>query len=359
MSDHAFSAGRVKPAEQPDNIDPVTGLVAGSFGIGTYQSGGSKPFPGLVLPGGAVFDLSHLYVDTHAIFEDWDRAVDLASALATKQDKPALSYADLHILPVLSHPNLLCAGANYRQHVAEMMTFNKFNQHLRKEGESDEAFFERNLAEIDRRAREGMPFFWTGLHSSLCGPKDDIPLPLIGEHPDWELEFGAILKNGGRYLRPDETNDLIAAYVMVNDLGTVDEFRRIDVRWGYDWVSKHQPNFKPFGPFAVPKEFVDRTKVQIKLTVNGEIRQDWPISDMIFQPEQILSFASERIKLLPGDLLITGSPPGNAAMHDGAWLKPGDIMESQITYLGRQRNRIIAEDAQGRTTNYGPFITEW
>jgi 2-keto-4-pentenoate hydratase/2-oxohepta-3-ene-1,7-dioic acid hydratase in catechol pathway len=80
---------------------------------------------------------------------------------------------------------------------------------------------------------------------------------------------------------------------------------------------------------------------------------------MIFSPEQILSYASERIRLMPGDLLITGSPPGNAGSHGGCWLQEGDVVESEITYLGRQRNRVVAEDAQGRTPTYGPFITQW
>ncbi|KAH1711936.1 hypothetical protein KXX25_000507, partial [Aspergillus fumigatus] len=151
------------------------------------------------------------------------------------QDRHAYDYQALTILPVLAHPNMLCAGSNYRRHVAEMMTFNKFNQDKRIAGETDEQFFERNLLEIDRRAREGMPYFWTGLHSSLCGANDDVPLPLVGEHPDWELEFGAIVGKTGRYIRPDEAGDLIAAYVMVNDLGTVDEFRRADVRFMFDW----------------------------------------------------------------------------------------------------------------------------
>lgn len=341
------------------NFNTATGLAEGSFGVGTYRAQRGNPFPGLVLPDGTVFDLTDRYADTHAIFEDWDRAVEWMNDLAAKRGRPELRFDELRPLQVVAHPNMLCTGSNYRQHVAEMMTHNKFNQDQRLPGESDESFFQRNLAEVDRRAREGMPFFWTGLHSSLCGANDAIPLPMVGEHPDWELEFACILKGGGRYLRPEETNELIAAYVMVNDLGTVDEFRRVDVRWGHDWVSKHQPNFKPCGPFAVPKEFVDRSQVRIRLKVSGETMQDWPISDMIFVPEQILSYASERIRLLPGDLLLTGSPPGNGAMHGGRWLRPGDVIEGEITYLGRQRNTVVAEEAGNRTPTYGPFLTEW
>ena len=348
---------KLPSAPQPDGINPATGLVDGSFGIGTYRANG-KVFPGLVQPDGGVYDLSELYSDTHKLFDDWDRALDSLADIAAKDAGTDLAFDAVECLPPLAHPNMLCAGSNYRQHVAEMMTYNKFNQDKRLPGESDEEFFVRNLEDVDRRGREGMPFFWTGLHSSLCGANDTIPLPLIGEHPDWELEFGVVVARTGRYVPPEKADTLIAGYVMVNDLGTVDEFRRADVRWGHDWVSKHQPNFKPTGPFIVPKQFVDRSKVQIKMKLSGNIMQDWPISDMIFTPEQLLSYASERIRLMPGDLMLTGSPPGNGAMHDGRWMRPGDVVESEISYLGKQTNKVVAEETDGKPT-FGPFVTEW
>lgn len=335
---------------------PATGLATGSFGFGTYRIAGGSAFPGLVQPDGLVHDLSDLYADTHAILDDWDRALDALATRAAKGGDTPLRFADVEALPPLAHPNLLCAGANYRQHVAEMMTHNRFNQHNRREGEDDAAFFGRNLMEVDRRAREGMPFFWTGLHSSLVGANADLVKPLIGKQLDWELEFGAIVARSDRYVRPEDANDLVAGYVMVNDIGTVDEFRRADVNWGYDWVSKHQPSFKPAGPFIVPKQFVKLDEVRIQLKVNGETRQDWPISDMIFSVEKLLAYASERVRLLPGDQLITGSPPGNGALF-GQFLEPGDVIDSEITFLGRQRNRVVAEDAHGRTPTYGPFVT--
>jgi len=340
-------------------FDPATGLARGSFGVGTYRSPGAAAFPGLVLADGAVIDVSGRYRDTHAILDDWERALDWLADLAATHSDSDLRFADLECLPVLAHPNLLGAGSNYRQHVAEMMTHNKFNQEHRQAGESDEAFFARNLAEVDRRARAGMPFLWTGLHSSLSGANGDIVLPLIGENPDWELELGVVVAGAGRYLSPDEAESLIAGYVIVNDLGTVDEFRRVDIKFGYDWISKHQPSFKPFGPFLVPKQFVDRDRIRIRLKVNGDTMQDWPVTDMIFSPEQMLSYASERVRLAPGDLLITGSPPGNAGSHGGRWLKPGDVVESELEFLGRQRNRVVAEETRGRSPRFGPFLTSW
>ncbi len=337
------------------DFNAATGLASGSFGIGTFAQGGGEAFPALVLPDGTVLDLSARWRDTHAIFNDWDRSFDALVDIAAKREGPQSEFAALAPLACLAHPNMLFAGSNYRQHVAEMMTHNKFNQHARLPGESDASFFERNLAEVDRRAREGMPFFWTGLHSALCGANDDIPLPLVGEHPDWELELGVIVGKTGRYVKPEDANDLIAGYVMVNDLGTVDEFRRTDVRFMFDWVSKHQPNFKPLGPFIVPKQFVDRDAIRITLKLNGDVMQDWPVSDMIFSPEQILSYASERIRLTPGDLLSTGSPPGNGAFHGNRWLRPGDVVESELTFLGRQRNTVIAEETDAQHWNWGPF----
>lgn len=337
------------------DFNPATGLAANSFGIGTYRLAEGKSFPGLVLPDGTVIDLSDRWYDTHAIFDDWDRTFDTLVDVAAKGEGTKHVFASLHALPCLSHPNMLFAGSNYRQHVAEMMTHNKFNQHARKAGESDEDFFQRNLAEVDRRSREGMPFIWTGLHSSLCGANDKIPLPLIGEHPDWEMELGVIVGKTGRYVKPEAANDLIAGYVAINDIGTVDEFRRTDVRFQFDWISKHQPNFKVLGPFIVPKQFVKFDELRIQLKLSGQTMQDWPVTDMIFTPEQMLSYLSERVRLMPGDLLSTGSPPGNGAFHGNRWMRPGDIMEAEINYLGRQRNDIVAEETDGRGWNWGPL----
>jgi|GEM_PF-39885 len=357
MSRHDFLK-TLPPAPKPDGIHPATGLVAGSFGIGTFRAEG-RTFPGVVQPDGVIHDVSALYGDTHSIFDDWDRALDRLADVAAKGGDTQHRLDALEILAPLHHPNILGAGSNYRQHVAEMMTFNNFNQHSRLEGETDEQLFQRMLGEVDRRKREGMPFFWTGLHSALGGPNDDIQLPLIGAHMDWELELGVVVARTGRYVPPEEADRLIAGYVMINDLGTVDEFRRADVRFQFYWISKNQPGCKPLGPFVVPKQFVDRSKIQITLRLNGEIRQDWPTTDMIFTPEDILSYASERIVLQPGDVLFTGSPPGNAGSHGEGWLKDGDVIESEITYLGRQRNRVRHEETGDRKPTYGPFITSW
>jgi 2,4-didehydro-3-deoxy-L-rhamnonate hydrolase len=336
------------------DVNAATGLKKGSFGIGTFASGTSASFPGLVQPDGTVIDLSAQYRDTHAIFDDWERAFDRLVQINAQPIGERHRFADLRPLTPLAHPNLLCAGANYKQHAAEMLTKNKFNQDNRLPGESDEDFFKRNYALMERRALEGMPFIWTGLHSSLTGAQDDVVLPVIGSQPDWELELGVVLGKSERYVTPEQAGRLVAGYLVVNDLGTVDQARRSDTPWKFDWISKHQPTFKPAGPFIVPAAFIElNDDVRIKLKVNGVIKQDWPVTDMIFSIERLLAYASERLRLLPGDLLLTGSPPGNGASH-GHFLKPGDVIDSEITYLGHQTNHCVAEVAPGPLT-YGPF----
>ncbi|GGM94811.1 hydrolase [Lentzea pudingi] len=328
-----------------------TGLRAGTFGIGTFEASG-RTFPGLVLPDGEVIDVGDRFTDTHEIFGDWPRNLELLERRTA--DKPLASFQDVRPLPPLAHPNLLCAGANYKQHVAEMLTKNKFNQHNKLLGETDEQFFARNYAMMDRRAAEGTPFLWAGVHSALIGAHDDLVLPPVGVQHDWELELGAVIGGTGRYTTVDEAELLIAGYVMLNDVGSVDTFRRTDIPWGYDWIGKHQPGFKPAGPFVVPAQFVDVAELTITLKVNGQTMQDWPADDMVFSLPQLITYASERVRLTPGDVVTAGSPPGNG-MHHGKFLSPGDLVESEITGLGRQRNQCVAEDIGDRKPVFGAW----
>ncbi|MDQ0963783.1 MULTISPECIES: fumarylacetoacetate hydrolase family protein [unclassified Streptomyces] len=338
-------------------VDPATGLRAGTFALGTF-AGETRAFPALVTADGRVTDLSDRFHDLHEVFADWTTNFRFLEEVWTDPSRPIRPLAELRALPPLSHPNLLGAGANYKTHSAQMLTKNAFNQHNRRPGETDEEFFQRNLAFMERRSREGIPFAWVGMHSSLVGATDDVVLPALGDEPDWELELGVVVCGTGRFLTPDEATGLIAGYTIVNDLGTVDQFRRTDIPWGFDWMGKHQPTFKPAGPFVVPAQFftLDDT-IRTTLKVNGQVMQDWPTDDMIFDPAQFVAYASEHVRLTPGDIVFMGSPPGNGK-HHGRFLHDGDVIDSEITYLGRQRNRCVAEDLQGRKPHFGRFPTD-
>lgn len=328
------------------------GLAEGTFGIARL-AGDSGAFAAIVRADGSVLDVSSHYRDTHDLFADWDTAFPLLARLAESSAKTG-EYPSYRPLPPLAHPNLMGAGQNFKTHTAQMLTKNAFNQHKRIAGESDEDFYARNLELMEERSRTGVPFFWTGLHSSLAGATDDLVLPVIGEQPDWELELCVVMGHTRRFIRPDEADDAIAGYMIMNDIGTVDIFRRTDIHFGFDWISKHQPTFKIAGPFVVPKQFVDVSQVQIQLDLNGRRMQDWPASDMIFGPEQFVAYASERVNLMPGDHIFLGSAPGNGAHHN-RFLRPGDVIDATLTGLGHQRNLCVAEEAAGRTPVYPSF----
>jgi 2,4-didehydro-3-deoxy-L-rhamnonate hydrolase len=335
-------------------FDPVTGLAKDTFGFGTYEAKG-RQFPGLVRFGGDIIDLSETFRDTHEIMDDWDRNFARLVEINARPNLSHLHFDQIRALPPLAHPNILGGGSNYRQHVIEVMTHGPYSKLRRQEGESDEDAWNRNAAFVDHRAKHGMPAFWCGSHSSLCGAQDDIVLPAIGKNHDWELELVLVLGKGMRFASLDEARSMIAGYMMINDLGTLDQLQRSDIPWQFDMTIKSQPTFKVCGPFIVPAAFVERDSIQIKLEVNGVVKHDWPVRDMIFSPEKMVAYASERFRLTPGDIILTGSPPGNASIS-GDFLKNGDVVTSSLTGLGRQRNRCAAEQIEdGRIPVFGTY----
>jgi 2,4-didehydro-3-deoxy-L-rhamnonate hydrolase len=345
MSNDKFDLGAVNPS---------TGLREGSFGIGMFAQETQKRFPGLVKPDGSIIDISKSFRDTHEIFDDWDQSFGGLVKISKESRKGEYLFSKVKILPPLEHPNLLGAGANYRVHVAEILTHGVHNQHNRKPGESDEDFYQRNLDFVDRRGREGIPFLFPSLHSALAGALDSIVLPPIGVQHDWELELGIVIARPGRFVTLEKAMSLAAGFVIVNDIGTIDQLHRTDMPWKIDFIPKSQPTFKVCGPFIVPAQFIDLKDLKITLSVNGETKQDWPVDDMVFSINKLLAYASERVRLMPGDILHTGSPPGNGSVH-GQFLKPGDQVESAITFLGRQLNSCVAEEIPETGMVFGPF----
>lgn len=332
-------------------IDTTTGLFEDTFGIGTFEYNNAK-VPALVRANGNSINLSDQYRDTHEIFDDWDHNFDSLVTIAATE-RVDFEYSNAHALKPLDHPNLLCAGSNYKQHVAEMLTKNKFNQHNRKPNETDEQFFARNYEAMEERARSGTPFMWAGLHSSLVGANDDIILPVLGDEPDWEMELGCVIGKSARHATVEEANKMIAGYVAVNDIGTVDIFRRTDIHFQFDWISKHQPTFKCAGPFIVPRQMYEiNDDIRITLKVNDKTMQDWPVTDMIFSLPQMVAYLSERVNLMPGDMILSGSPPGNGKHHN-QFLKDGDLMAGAITGLGIQTNKCRQEPTPNRPLAFG------
>jgi 2-keto-4-pentenoate hydratase/2-oxohepta-3-ene-1,7-dioic acid hydratase in catechol pathway len=200
-------------------------------------------------------------------------------------------------------------------------------------------------AVMDRRAAEDLPYVFIGLPGAITGPYDDVTLPAWAEKPDWELELAAVIAKPAHRVSVEEALEYVAGYTIANDLtdrATV--FRRDMKAIGTDWLrSKNAPGFTPLGPWLVPAESItDPGDLRVTLKLNGETMQDESTKDMLFGVARLVSYASQAAQLLPGDLVLTGSPAGNG-IHWGRLLRDGDVMEGSITGLGVQRTRCVAE----------------
>jgi 2-keto-4-pentenoate hydratase/2-oxohepta-3-ene-1,7-dioic acid hydratase in catechol pathway len=233
------------------------------------------------------------------------------------------------------------SGANYRQHVIDLHVAHRAPDDDRSEDER-----RAEAAEImDRRAAEDLPYVFIGLPSSITGPYDDVVLPAWAEKPDWELELAAVIGRPAHRVPVEEALSYVAGYTIANDLtdrATV--FRRDMPQIGTDWLrSKNAPGFTPLGPWIVPAGSIEHPEdLRLTLKLNGESMQDESTKDMIFDVARMVSYASQTARLLPGDLVLTGSPAGNG-MHWGRLLRDGDVMDGSITGLGAQRTRCVAE----------------
>ncbi|GAA3772600.1 fumarylacetoacetate hydrolase family protein [Streptomyces coacervatus] len=309
---------------------------AGPFALGTF-SADAGAFPGLVT-GARVRDLSDLAPSVRAIVEDWDAFFPRLVELAQDADGGWHDLAGLRILAPIEPGQILQSGANYRKHVVDLVAAEKESVH----GATPEEARADAEQMMDERIRNGVPYVFLGSPRAMCGPYDDIELPALGEQHDWELELALVIGRSGKHIPVEEALDHVAAYTICNDLTTRDRLYRPDLKAiGTDWfTAKNADTFLPTGPFLVPAAFVgDPNDLRITLRHNSVVRQDESTKDMIFDIPRLIAYVSTTTTLHPGDLLLTGSPAGNGA-HWGVFLKPGDVVESEITGLGHQRNTV-------------------
>ena len=316
------------------------GVRPGQFALGTF-AGDGRVFPGLVLPDDRVHDLSERFPNARAIFEEWDASLPLLMEIAA--DPPdAVALAELHVLPPVEPRQILQSGANYHRHVVELAVDKRIGL---KEGQTLDELRAETDALMRERAKTGEPYIFQGAVSAVCGAYDDILLPQRGEQHDWELELACVIARPGRHVPVEHALEWVAGYTIANDLTTRDLFARDDLKAiGSDWVRcKNAPTFLPTGPWILPEQFVeDPQDLHISLRLNGEQMQDESTADMIFGVAQLVAYASSLVQLLPGDLLLTGSPAGNGTKYN-RFLREDDVIDAEITGLGAQRNRCRRE----------------
>ncbi|GAA2213455.1 fumarylacetoacetate hydrolase family protein [Nonomuraea monospora] len=322
--------------------------LAGPFALGTFSAapgpaspGPASPgpafsgpvFPGLVA-GDRVLDLSAHGPTTRALLERWDDVLPLLHEAATSAGEWR-PLAELRVHAPVEPRQILQSGANYRTHVIDLAV-----AHEPADGRPAERVRAEVAAMMDRRAAEDQPYVFIGLPSSVTGPYDDVVIPSWCTKPDWELELAAVIGRPAFRINPDKALEHVAAYTIANDVTAREVvFRRDMPEIGTDWLrAKNAPTFTPLGPYLVPAAFVgDPGELHVTLKLNGEVMQDESTKDMIFDVARLVSYVSRTVELLPGDLVLTGSPAGNG-LHHGRLLRAGDVMEGTITGLGTQRN---------------------
>ncbi len=174
----------------------------------------------------------------------------------------------------------------------------------------------------------------------LCGPNDDVIQPKNSTKMDWEVELGVVIGTEARYVSETEALKYVAGYCVVNDVSER-AFQMQSSQWD---KGKGCDTFGPIGPWLVTTdEITDPQNLDMWLEVNGRRMQTGNTRTMIFSVAHIVSYVSQYMTLLPGDIITTGTPPGVAmGMKEPAWLKPGDAVTLGIRGLGEQRQRIVA-----------------
>lgn len=315
------------------------------WSVGTFASAG-RPFSGVVVddrvfPVGDIAGLARPNV--RELIEHWPYVAPELERLAASEPLHGLALASLEVRAPVEPRQIFQSGANYRTHVIDLAMAHGELADGRSEAERRTAV----ATELDERTRTGTPYVFTGLPSALCGPYDDVVLPRGTAKNDWELELTAVIGVPARRVTPEQALEHVVGYTIANDVTTRElVFRRDMKEIGTDWfASKNAPTFLPLGPYIVPREQVgDVGDLRLTLSLNGEVMQDESTKDMLFDVAAVISYCSQIATLLPGDLVLTGSPAGNG-MARGRLLRAGDVMEGSITGLGIIRNACVDEPA--------------
>jgi len=198
----------------------------------------------------------------------------------------------------------------------------------------------------DHAAESGMPIpsepeVFTKATSAICGPNDNIIQPRNSEKLDWEVELAIVIGKKSTYVTEEDAAQHIAGYMVCNDVSE----RNFQLERGSQWdKGKGCDTFGPIGPWLVTSDEVkDPLNLDMWLEVNGHRYQDGNSKTMVFKPAFIVSYLSQFMTLMPGDVVSTGTPPGvGLGQTPPTYLKPGDVVELGIEGLGSQRQTVIS-----------------
>lgn len=269
--------------------------------------------PGVQLPDGQKIDVSAFCSDYDETFFGTDGINRLQEWLSKHQDEcPKISDAARLGSPLARPSKIVCVGLNYAKHAQE------------------------SGMEVPSE-----PVLFFKASSAVIGPFDDVVLPKNSKKSDWEVELAVVIGAKASYVSESNAMDHVAGYVLHNDISE----RAFQLERLGQWVKgKSCDTFAPLGPFiATADEISDPHNLNLWLKLNGTTMQDSSTSDLIFGIPKLVSYISEFMTLLPGDIISTGTPFGvGLGLDPQMYLKAGDEMELGIDGLGISKQKVIS-----------------
>jgi len=247
---------------------------------------------------------------------------DIAGAALLPDSLERLRQIDLHTLPLVTgSPRLgpcagsvgkfLCIGLNYSDHAAE-----------------------------SGMAVPAEPVLFMKATSAICGPNDDVVIPMGSQKTDWEVELGVVIGKEARYVGKEDALSHVAGYCVVNDLSE----RAFQLEGTGQWVKgKSADTFGPIGPWLVTADEVpDPQSLRLWLDVDGHRYQNGSTSTMVFGIAHLVRYLSHFMSLQPGDIISTGTPPGvGLGQKPPTYLRAGNVLMLGIEGLGQQRQLVV------------------
>jgi 2,4-diketo-3-deoxy-L-fuconate hydrolase len=268
-----------------------------------------KELPGALDSEGNIRDLSLLVPD---FTPDWMSPEKLAALSAIDLQRMPLVAKEVRLgAPITGTRQFVAIGLNYRKHAEES------GHEIPKE-----------------------PVVFTKATTCISGPNDDVLLPDGSVSTDWEIELGFVMGRIASKVAVADALGYVAGYCLANDVSERDWQIKRNGQWG---KGKSFPTFGPIGPWLVTAdEIPDPQAMPVELQVNGVVKQSSNTSDMIFSVAEIVSYLSQFMTLLPGDLVITGTPAGvGLGMKPPQFVKNGDVMTLSAGPLGSQRQQVV------------------
>ena len=256
--------------------------------------------------------------DVSAFIKDYDESffthhgLEKLAEVVAKEKITAIDSEERIGAAVARPSKILCIGLNYAKHAKETGA-----------------------------AIPTEPILFMKSTTSLSGPFDAIIIPKNSEKTDWEVELAVVIGKKASYVTEEEAMDYVAGYVLHNDVSE----REFQLERGGTWdKGKGCDTFAPLGPWMVtPDEIPNPHQLRLWLSLNGKMMQDGNTDDLIFNIPQLISYCSQFMTLLPGDVISTGTPAGvGLGFSPNIYLKPGDVVELGIDGLGTSKQAVVA-----------------